>query len=121
MKTGLIIEDSKVIRVIICKALKEMGFNTLEAENGKVALDMCKEILPDFIIMDWQIPVMDGFTFLQEFHKLENNENTTILFCSSKNSIKDIKLALDNGAREYIMKPFDSEILRLKLGMAEIL
>lgn len=121
MKTGLIIEDSRVIRVIVGKALQEMGFTPLEAEDGKTALEMCKKELPDFIIMDWILPVMDGMAFLNEFHKLPDNEKVTIIFCSSKNNPEDIQMALDNGATEYIMKPFDSEILRFKLGLAGLL
>ena len=115
MKTCLVVEDSKVIRVITSKALQEMDFNTIEAENGEVALSLCKGKLPDFILLDWLMPIKDGLSFLEDFKKLPGSDKVPVIFCSSKNDPEDIKKALSSGAREYIMKPFDSEILRLKL------
>ena len=121
MKTCLVVEDSKVIRVIAAKALQEMNFNAIEAENGEVALAQCQKSLPDFILLDWILPVKDGISFMADFKKLPGSEKVPIIFCTSRNDPKDIQTALDAGAWEYIMKPFDSEILRLKLMQTGLL
>ncbi len=121
MKTCLVVEDSKVIRVIAAKALQEMGFTTIEAENGETALAECQKSLPDFILLDWLMPVKDGISFMADFKKLSGSENIPVIFCTSRNEPADIKEALEAGAKEYIMKPFDSEILRLKLMQTGLL
>lgn len=58
MKSCLIVDDSKVIRMVARKILHELSFNTVEAEDGQQALDRCKEALPDAVLLDWNMPVM---------------------------------------------------------------
>ena len=65
MKTCLVVDDSRVIRMVAKKILEELDFAVIEAEDGKIALDTCKANLPDAVLLDWNMPVMDGLTFLQ--------------------------------------------------------
>jgi len=114
MKSCLIVDDSKVIRMVAKKIIQELHFTTLEAENGQVALTMCQAELPDAILLDWNMPVMDGIEFLRELRKLPHGDDPIVVFCTTENDIEHIQDAIVAGANEYIMKPFDSEILQAK-------
>jgi two-component system chemotaxis response regulator CheY len=115
MKNGLIVDDSSVIRKAIKQMLEKMGISCREAENGQLALDACKAQLPDFIILDWNMPVMTGIEFLQSFKQNGANSNVIVIVCTTENELDKIQAALTNGASEYIMKPFDEMILKDKL------
>ena len=114
MKKCLIVDDSKVIRMVAKKSIQDLGFETVEAEDGQVALDECKKDMPDAILLDWNMPVMDGMEFFKELHKLPRGDVPIVVFCSTENDIDHITEAIGAGASEYIMKPFDSEILQSK-------
>ncbi len=114
MKSCLIVDDSKVIRMVAKKILQELSFETAEAEDGKEALDQCKAKLPDAVLLDWNMPVMNGLEFLQALRQLPGGDATVVVFCTTENDIEHIQEALQAGANEYIMKPFDSEILQAK-------
>ena len=58
MKTCLVVDDSKVVRMVARKILEELGFEVSEAEDGQVALDMSKKAMPDVVLLDWNMPVM---------------------------------------------------------------
>lgn len=121
MKTCLIVDDSKVIRMVSRKILHELGLETLEAGDGQEALDLCKKKLPDGVLLDWNMPVMDGMTFLTELRNLPGGGAPVVIFCTTENDIEHIKKALDAGANEYIMKPFDSEIIQAKFSQVGLL
>ena len=111
MKQILIVDDSKVIRKVAQRILQSLDFLTREAEDGLVALNACKAMMPDAVLLDWNMPVMDGITFLQELRKLDNGLHPKVVFCTTVNEISQIALAIQSGADEYIMKPFDKQIL----------
>lgn len=114
MKTCLIVDDSKVIRMVAKKILQELGFATEEAENGQEALNKCKAKMPEGILLDWNMPVMDGLAFLKALRGLPNGASPIVVFCTTENDMNHIVQALEAGANEYIMKPFDSEIVQNK-------
>lgn len=114
MKSCLIVDDSKVIRMVAKKILQELEFTTLEAEDGQGALDICRETLPDGVLLDWNMPVMNGIEFLRALRKLPGGDKPVVVFCTTENDIEHIQEAIEAGANEYIMKPFDSEILQAK-------
>ena len=70
MKSCLIVDDSKVIRMVARKILEELSFETIEAADGQEALDACKQKLPDAVLLDWNMPVMSGIEFLRELRAL---------------------------------------------------
>lgn len=121
MKTFLVVDDSRVVRKVARKILEEMNFQVEEAEDGKQALDFCLGQMPDAILLDWNMPVMTGIEFLKELRALENGNGPIVLFCTTENDISFIQEALSSGANEYIMKPFDSEIIHNKLVQVGIL
>ncbi|MEQ8332894.1 response regulator [Nisaea sp.] len=121
MKTCLIVDDSKVVRMVARKILEELRFETSEAEDGQVALDACKAKLPDAILLDWNMPVMSGIDFLRELRKLPEGDQPQVIFCTTENDMAHIQEALSAGANEYIMKPFDSEIIETKFSQIGLL
>ncbi len=121
MKYCLIVDDSKVIRMVARKILEELEFETGEAADGKLALAGCQRKMPDAILLDWNMPVMDGINFLRELRNLPGGETPKVIFCATENDIEHIQEAIDAGADEYIMKPFDSEIIQSKFAQVGLL
>lgn len=121
MKSCLIVDDSKVIRMVAKKILQELSFSTLEAEDGQGALDACKKELPDAVLLDWNMPVMNGIEFLRALRDLPGGDRPVVVFCTTENDISHIQEAIEAGANEYIMKPFDSEILQAKFSQVGLL
>jgi two-component system, chemotaxis family, chemotaxis protein CheY len=114
MKTCLVVDDSGVIRKIARRILEEMNFQVVEAEDGEKALEICKRGLPDAVLLDWNMPVMDGFEFLGHLRRLPGGDGPRVVFCTTENGIDHIARALNAGANEYIMKPFDKDIVATK-------
>lgn len=121
MKSCLIVDDSKVIRMVAKKILLELSFSTAEAEDGLQALGHCRAQMPDAVLLDWNMPVMNGIEFLRELRKLPGGERPIVVFCTTENDIEHIQEAIAAGANEYIMKPFDSEILQAKFSQVGLL
>lgn len=116
MKNCLIVDDSKVVRSFTKKILSEIPtLSVREAEDGEDALAKCKELVPDFILLDWNMPKMNGLEFLKEIRKDHSPEKLIIIFCTTESEMAKITEAIQFGASEYIMKPFDAEILKGKL------
>ncbi|WP_050383628.1 response regulator [Bradyrhizobium pachyrhizi] len=114
MKTCLVVDDSGVVRKIARRILEGMEFTVIEAEDGAVALDACKRALPDAVLLDWNMPVMDGFEFLVQLRRMPGGDQPKVVFCTTENGIDHISRALHAGANEYIMKPFDKDIVIAK-------
>ncbi len=114
MKKVLIVDDSSVIRKVAKRILENMNMETLEAENGQKTLEVCALRMPDAVLLDWNMPVMDGYEFLKELRRMEKGDLPKVVFCTTENDIAHIARAMHSGADEYIMKPFDSGIIRSK-------
>jgi len=122
MKSCLIVDDSKVIRTVARRILEKLNFEIEEASDGKAALEACRRRMPDAILLDWNMPVMNGIEFLRELRgKLSGGMGPVVVFCTTENDIQHIQEAIGAGANEYIMKPFDSEILETKFAQTGLL
>ena len=121
MKSCLIVDDSKVIRMVARKILQELEFETEEAADGQEALDACKVKMPDAVLLDWNMPVMSGIEFLRELRALDGGGRPIVVFCTTENDIEHIQEAIEAGANEYIMKPFDSEIIQAKFSQVGLM
>ncbi|QQR69377.1 MAG: response regulator [Alphaproteobacteria bacterium] len=119
--TCLLVDDSRVIRKVARKILESMSFACEEAENGQLALDACKLGMPMCILLDWNMPVMNGLEFLVALRQLPEGATPKVIFCTTENDLEKIQAALTAGADEYIMKPFDGEILHDKLTQLGLL
>ncbi len=111
----LIVDDSNAIAMVVSEYIKELGFEAYHASNGKDAVDMIsQEDIFDLILLDWNMPVMDGLSFL-EFNQQNHLTKCPIMMMTTENKPEKIMKALELGALEYIMKPFSKEILELKI------
>ena len=117
----LVVDDSRVVRKVARRILEANGHTVVEAEDGQQALAACRADMPDFVLLDWNMPVMDGLTFLRTLREEFGPDNPPVVFCTTENDMAHIEMAITNGAQEYIMKPFDEDILLGKLGQAGLL
>ncbi|MBB5751053.1 response regulator [Prosthecomicrobium pneumaticum] len=115
MKTVLVVDDSGVVRKVARRMLEGWLFRVEEAENGESALARCDLAMPDGILLDWNMPVMTGPEFLAQLRRRADGARPKVVFCTTLNDVHHISQALAAGADEYIMKPFDEDILREKL------
>jgi two-component system chemotaxis response regulator CheY len=114
MKTCLVVDDSRVVRKVARRILEELQFEVAEAEDGQQALEYCRKSLPEGVLLDWNMPVMDGLAFMKEMRKLPKGAGVKVVFCTTRNELPSVQEALAEGADEYIMKPFDREMLESK-------
>lgn len=114
MKQVLVVDDSPVIRKIARRILESMQLRTTEAADGRQALAACSFMMPDAIFVDSAMPVLDGFEFLKELRHMPGGEKPKILFCSTEHDISQIARAMHAGADDFIMKPFDRELVQTK-------
>ncbi|MFD1625448.1 response regulator [Azospirillum griseum] len=121
MKSCLVVDDSRVVRKVARKILEELSFACTEAEDGKQALDQCLVHMPDAILLDWNMPVMNGIDFLRRLRETPGGDAPKVVFCTTENDLAHIQEALSAGANEYIMKPFDSDIIQTKFEQVGLL
>jgi two-component system, chemotaxis family, chemotaxis protein CheY len=114
MKTCLVVDDSSVIRKVARRILEGLEFQIAEAENGEEAIEACRQKIPDAILLDWNMPKMDGYEFLRVLRRLPGGDKPKVVFCTTENDVAHIARALHAGANEYIMKPFDKDIVEAK-------
>lgn len=117
MKTCLIVDDSRVIRKVSRHILEALGFHVNEAENGKLGLEACEIAMPDVVLLDWNMPVMTGIEFITHLRARPGGDKPKVVFCTTENDATHIREAIDAGADEYVMKPFDHETLQIKLQL----
>jgi len=121
MKTCLVVDDSKVIRKVARHILEALHFNVEEAGDGREALDRCQAgEVPDVILLDWNMPVMSGMEFLRSLGTSGIPNRPKVVFCTTENDVAHIRAAIDAGADEYMMKPFDRETLESKLQLVGV-
>lgn len=118
--TCLIVEDSRVIRRVSRHIVESLGMTVLEAEDGVQALTACDAAMPDLILLDWNMPVMDGLEFLRILRARPDGAGPKVVFCTTEYEAGHIREAIAAGADEYVMKPFDHETLLLKLQLIGI-
>ena len=101
--------------------LEDLGFEVAEAGDGLEALSCCRLQMPAGILLDWNMPEMDGLAFLKVLRAEPGGLAPKVVFCTTENDIAHISQALAAGADEYLMKPFDGEILGGKLSAVGLL
>lgn len=120
-KTCLIVDDSRVVRKVARRIAEELGFTCDEAEDGQKAYEACEKSMPDAILLDWNMPVMSGIEFLEKLRSTDAGQQPKVVFCTTENDMAHIQRAMMAGANEYIMKPFDREIVQSKFIQIGIL
>ncbi len=112
----LTVDDSLTVRTMVRNILEEEGIKVVEAENGQEALDVVTSQQDiNVILLDWEMPIMDGFTFLTEVRTKNLAPSTKIVMLTTLNKMSNILKAIEAGADEYIMKPFTPDVVLEKI------
>jgi putative two-component system response regulator len=110
----LIVDDHQVNRMTIQLSLKNEGYEFFEASDGVEAVQKAKEIIPDVILMDALMPVMNGFEATKKIRGIEEIQRTPILMITSLDHKEDKIKALEAGVNDFISKPFDKVELKAR-------
>lgn len=121
MPSCLVVDDSRVVRKVARRIVEDLGFDCDEAEDGQKACDYCQQKMPDVIMLDWNMPIMSGIEFLERLRMMPGGDAPLVVFCTTENDAAHIQRALSAGANEYIMKPFDGDIVKSKFIQIGIL
>jgi len=111
MKKILIIEDEDFIRETIQDILDAEGYDTKTAENGQVGVDTAKAFLPDLIISDIMMPILDGHGVIRELKQHEATSQIPFIFLTAKSELRDLREGMELGADDYLNKPFTADEL----------
>lgn len=121
MKHCLIVDDSRVIRKVARRILDELNIKADEAEDGNVALDICRRAMPDAILLDSSLPNMSGVEFLRALRREKDGNMPLVVYCTIENDVSQITEAIGAGANEYILKPYDRAAVETKFSEAGLL
>ncbi len=114
-KTCLIIEPVPPMRAAFRALLSRYSFEIGEAENGRDAIRACRRNMPDFILLNPAMPDMDGHEFMCNLRRIPQGHDAVILYCPASPDADDVAMAMQKGAGEYLVKPFDADMLDFKL------
>jgi two-component system chemotaxis response regulator CheY len=109
MKPCLIIDDSSSIRKVATRILEEANIRVSEAETRADAIDMCRNEMPDCVVVDWLMPDGDAMKFLTKLRALPGGAQPTVMYMTSENDEANIARAMRSGADAHMMKPFDRD------------
>jgi two-component system chemotaxis response regulator CheY len=119
---ALVIDDSRVVRIIIGNILREIGMDVLEAANGLEALEQIERNPDvDLMLVDWNMPQMNGFDFIRAVRSKREYDAVRILMVTSESQSEQVTKALNAGANEYLMKPFNKDVLVAKLNLLDVI
>jgi len=115
----LVVDDSPTMRRIVVNTLKRLGYREIEeADHGQAGLDILNTV-PDinFVITDWNMPVMDGLKFVQTLRTMDEFSKIPILMVTTRSVKDDIIEAMKAGVNNYVVKPFTPETMKAKIDM----
>ncbi len=120
-KKALVIDDSRAMRTILSGILGELGYEVQGAEDGGRALEILNAGgLFDLALVDWNMPQMTGYDFVLEVRKETRFNDLRLVMVTTETEVSRMSDALEAGADEYIMKPFNKEMLLEKLMLLGI-
>lgn len=115
---ALVIDDSRTMRRILRRILENLGIEVTEAGDGQEALDLVQAgPIPDLCLIDWNMPVMDGYTFVTRIRAVPQWRDITLMMVTTESSTGSIVKALAAGAHEYVIKPFTPQAIEEKLEL----
>ncbi len=120
-KICMVVDDSGIVRRVSRGIMESLGYTVCEAEDGQKALSVFNDNQPSLILLDWHMPVMDGLQFLKELRARDDGKECVVIFCTTETQLESIQDAIASGANEYVMKPFDEDIIRNKLEQLGII
>lgn len=114
---SLVIDDSRAMRLILRRMLRELGFTVDEAANGREGLEQLTATSPHLVLLDWNMPEMSGLDFLHAMRQAPYASTAKVLMVTSESEVTQVIRALGAGADEYLMKPFTAEAVLEKLHL----
>lgn len=121
MKTCLVVDDAAFDRKLMVTCASKFGLDVSEASGGEEALSLCRQSIPDCLLLDIEMKGMDGFGFLQELRKLEGGKTVPVIMCTSHEHPSFIGHAYIKGASGFIVKPVTPEKFEQELKKAGII
>src|SRR5690242_5104977 len=109
-------EDSALERRLLQATLECCGHEVAVVGDGQEALDAFARVHPDMVVLDWQMPVMDGIEACRRLRRMEQGDRALVLMVTSRDADGDLAAALDAGVDDYLMKPFTAEQLRARVA-----
>ncbi len=123
-RRALVVDDSRTMRMVLCRTLARLGFDPVQAEHGQAALDLLDDPsapVPLLALVDWNMPVLDGLSFVQAVRSDPRRRHITLMMVTTESEHSQIVRALAAGAHEYLIKPFTTEALVDKLALLGLL
>ena len=122
MAKALVVDDSRAVRMILAKTLKELGFEVREAANGREALEVieAEKTAVTLVLADWNMPEINGLELLKRLRQQPELSSLVVVMVTTETELDQMAVALEAGANEYVMKPFTKEILVEKLQLVGI-
>ena len=115
---ALVVDDSRAMRAILTRLLSGLGFDVAQAGHGEEALsELDAGTKPDVILVDWNMPVMDGLTFIRAVRERHDMRDVSLMMVTTESEQAQIVRALAAGAHEYVIKPFTDEAIAEKLAL----
>ena len=114
-------DDSKIMLMLLRKIIENFGFEVSEAEDGEDVLEQCVSFNPDLIISDWNLPLIDGIDVLYKIRTDRKIKQPKFMFCSYVSETAIMRQAIDAGADDFILRPFDEDIIAGKLAILGML
>jgi two-component system, chemotaxis family, chemotaxis protein CheY len=115
---ALVVDDSRAMRSILTRLLSNLGFDVAQAGDGAEALQVLDAgTRPDVILVDWNMPVMDGLTFIKTVRGRDELRDISLMMVTTESEQGQIVRALAAGAHEYVIKPFTDEVIAEKLAL----
>lgn len=113
-KKCLVVDDSKIARLVARKILEDLDFEIVEASSGDQALSICDSEMPDAVLLDWRMPEMNGLQFLRQMRGKPGGADPVVVFCTSEDDSHHLRQARSAGADRCVMKPFDGSTIKSK-------
>jgi two-component system chemotaxis response regulator CheY len=122
MAKALVVDDSRAVRMILAKTLKELGYEVREAANGREALEVieAEKTAVTLVLADWNMPEVNGLDLLKQLRQNPELSRLVVIMVTTETELDQMAAALEAGANEYVMKPFTKEILVEKLQLVGI-
>ena len=119
MPKALVVDDSRAVRMILARTLKELGYEVREAANGREALEVmdAEQASVSLVLADWNMPEMNGLDLIKRLRQNPRLASLVVVMVTTETELDHMAAALEAGANEYVMKPFTKEILREKLQL----
>ncbi|MGA2155486.1 MAG: response regulator [Bryobacteraceae bacterium] len=122
MAKALVVDDSRAVRMILARTLKELGFEVREAANGREALEVIEieKTAVTLVLADWNMPEINGLELLKQLRQKPELASLVVVMVTTETELDQMAAALEAGANEYVMKPFTKDILVEKLQLVGI-